>query len=290
MGTRKLVGLVIAGVFGLSTGCDNGSDEVLLTDPADDDGEEGAGETAATEESGGDTMDSGPPMTVTPKRCLELIDGMEEGTNLIPVEGGRQGAWYTFNDESEGGMQTPEGAFVPAAGGSPNSDASIPETLGAARTSGTGFVDWGAGIGVNLNDPGCAEVDDAGECIGEASIPMNYDASGFTGVSYYVRYWGDLPGAPISFKVVTEGVTLEVDGGTCVVVDGAQCEIAHQTSKPAYDGLWRAYEIPFSDLIQPSYAGTNLIPFDPTTVRSLQWQVTQIVPVFDFAIDEVCFY
>jgi len=272
------------------TACD--SPENTFVDLPNDD----EGDTASNgDETGDEPVDeTGSPdptgATVMTKRCVDVIDSMDEGMTLIPATDGRQGAWFVFNDETEGGVQGPSCPFVPAAGGAPNSDGTVPETLGAARTSGSGYTEWGAGIGFNLKDAGCAEVDEACECVGEAATPTAYDATQYEGISYYARYYGEMTGVPVIFKVVTQGVVLEADGGTCVVAEGAQCEGAYQTSKPAFASGWTKYEIPFSSLTQPSYVGTNAIPFDPTTLWALQWQVNQNVAAFDFAIDEICFY
>lgn len=287
MRARDLRGLLFAGVVVLSVGCDESSD---LPSDATAGGSEGGGTTTGST-SGGDETTA--PM-LRPKMCGELIDDMESGTNLILQEGGRQGAWYLYNDLTETGVQMPEGPFVPTAGGAPNSDNTVPETLYSARTSGTGFTEWGAGIGFNINDVGCAMVDEEGVCIDEPPIPMLYDVSAYTGVSFYTRYWGDLAGAPVVFKIVTEGVTLVADGGTCVVPaegeDPGQCEIAHEARATAYKDTWTPYEIAFEDLIQPTVAGSNALDFDPTKVRAFQFQVNQSFPEFDFAVDEVCFF
>src|SRR5688572_484629 len=90
-----------------------------------------------------DTPDSGP----IPEE--DLIDDLEDGDGAIHEVGGRIGSWYTFNDETMTGTQTPvpDTDFLAAEGGAGGS-------LYAARTTGSGFTEWGAGMGLDVNNPG----------------------------------------------------------------------------------------------------------------------------------------
>src|SRR5688572_29905343 len=64
------------------------------------------------------------------------------------------GYWFAFNDATAGGSQTPSGTFAPEmADGSGY----------AVHTSGTGFTNWGAGVGFNLTGVrGCYDLGQSG--------------------------------------------------------------------------------------------------------------------------------
>jgi len=274
-------------------GCAEEPQMIPITPSDDDSNDEGAtSETDPETEGTPNPEDAGTPMTLM-KTCLDLIDDLEDGEVLItPVtEPSRQGAWFVYNDETVTATQTPAVGmpFAPEMPGGPSSDGIIAESLYAARTSGSGFAEWGAGMGFNLNNAGCAADPETGECPeGDDGISMPYDVSGFTGISFYSRYYGDLAGQTVAFKVVTTGVVPPERYGTCEVVTGGQCDAAYEATISIVSE-WTAHEIPFTMLAQPSYAGANAVDFEPATVQALQWQVPMGTD-FDFAIDEVCFY
>src|SRR5690606_1927607 len=104
-------------------------------------------------------------VTILPEN---LIDDLDDGDASIAEVGGRIGAWYTYNDETTGGEQAPpsDSDFAPSAGGPTDSGF-------MARTTGSGFTEWGAGMGFDLNNPGDAK--------------GTWDASAFTGVAFKAR-------------------------------------------------------------------------------------------------------
>jgi len=229
----------------------------------------------------GDSADTGMVVPET-KACLELIDDLESGTGLLPSgsSGDRQGAWYIFNDET--GPQFPTGPFLPDGffGGAPSSDGSALQTLYAARTSGGPFLDWGGGVGFDLVHPGCT-----GGCSELPVFPMPYDASAFSGVSFYARTLnGDT--RDLMFNVPTSGTAPVEREGLCVAQEGGECD-AHFGASIRVGPDWTAFEIPLADLQQPAFGVP--VAFDPTTLLSLHWQVS-VESEFDLAIDEVCFY
>lgn len=117
----------------------------------------GSGGFVATSEGG-----AGGDGSVAP--TFDLIDDVEGKFPLLPERSGRNGAWYMIHDFSYG--QASSGAFQQL-----NPEA--PESLYAARVSGSGFTDWGAQLGVTLK---------AGA--------TGYDASNYCGVRFMAKGTG----------------------------------------------------------------------------------------------------
>ena len=105
-----------------------------------------------------------------------MIDDLDDGNSVLLQQGGRQGAWYTYNDMTTAGLQTPAmgSPFTPSPGGAHDS-------AFAASTEGSGFSVWGAGMGFDLDV--------------EQSVKHPYDGSAFHGVELTA---GAGPGAPRS--------------------------------------------------------------------------------------------
>ncbi len=98
------------------------------------------------------------PIVVEPEPTVcdnGVIDDFEDGDEALPEVGGRRGWWFTINDESPNGTQELSIDCAPATDGAEGTDCS-------ARMQGRGFLDWGASLGVNLNDgEGGAQLYDA---------------------------------------------------------------------------------------------------------------------------------
>jgi len=193
-----------------------------------------------------------------------LIDDLDDGDGSIAEVNGRIGAWYTYNDETATGEQTPDpaGDFAPTAGGT--------SQIGfMARTAGSGFTEWGAGMGLDLNNPGDAK--------------GVWDASSFTGIAFYAA--GDVP---IRVAVVVQAVVPEADGGTCKpgTAEGEECDDAHGQTV-VLDNAWRQYLVPFDQITQEGWG--RPAAFDATTLTGVQFQIPTGAS-FDIAIDEIGFY
>lgn len=228
---------------------DDGATDEGATDGADGSGDDGSGETG----SGSDEIEIEPG---------NMIDDLEDGDPLILAANGRQGAWYTYNDESKGAEQLPPTPFEPTAGGPGNS-------LFQAQTSGSGFATWGAGVGVDLNNEGDPD--------GGDGIRMPYDASAYQGIVFHAR--GTVP---IRVKLLVEGVVAVDAGGTCE----DECDDAHGKIVPL-SNEWAQYTVDFAEAFQEGW-GLEAA-FDPATLMSVQFQVGAGMD-FDYAIDQVGFY
>jgi hypothetical protein len=213
--------------------------------------------------AGGGTDDG-----TTPTGPSDLIDDLEDGDDAINETNGRMGGWYTFNDESTTGTQTPPSSgFMTATGGADGS-------AFAAATSGHGFTVWGAGMGFDLNNP---------EAVGMTGPRAPYDASRFAGIVFKAK--GNVP-VTVSLEVV--GVTPTDRGGTCVpsMTMGEECDDLHGTLiDPTSE--WKEYVVEFSRLRQGGWGKT--VPFAATDVTAVLFQTDKDVS-FDIAVDDVRFY
>jgi hypothetical protein len=172
---------------------------------------------------------------------LGWLDSMDNGSSHIDPTDGRKGTWYTFNDGSEGGVQTPPagGAFTmtPA-------PASAPLPLAghklAVNSFGKGFNDWGAAIGVDLNNDGITYA--------------AYDASKFQGICLWARVGpnADTGGHAVRFEFL--------DGNTTPA--GGVCNDGGAATNACYDGFgatlqldsnWRLFKLTWADLAQEGW-------------------------------------
>jgi endoglucanase len=122
------------------------------------------------------TDTSGPP---------SLIDDLEDGDLAIVRTEGRQGDWFAFDDGTAGLSTLAVGQPGRAAGAF------------AVRATGSGFGQWGGGIGFPLDR--------------DASGRRTYDASGYTGITFWARV---TPG-PQTFALMVVDRNTEPEGGIC---------------------------------------------------------------------------
>ena len=188
------------------------------------------------------------------------IDDLESGTGSIITQQGRIGAWYTYNDETPTGLQTPAmgNPFVPSAPGRASAY--------AAHTVGNGFTSWGAGFGFDLNNAGS-----------DASTRQPYDLSGFSGITFWVK--GD---ATIQLMVATMDAVDVSDGGSCTV----DCNDMHSVNIAVTD-TWVEHQVSFADLAQEGW-GTP-VAFDPTQALAVQFQTGAAV-AFAQWVDDVSLF
>ena len=207
--------------------------------------------------SGGTTgAGGGTPGTVTILPA-NLIDDLEDGDGSISALGGRVGAWYTYNDKTAAGTQTPTvgDPFMPSAGGNGSTK--------AAQTSGSGFAEWGAGFGFDFNNSGSAK--------------GIYPVTAFTGIVFSAK------GTPFRLKVLTTGTVPTAEGGTC-----STTKCGDNFGKPvAATATWQQFVVPFASLTQEGWGDKTT--FDGATVTGVQFQVAANV-TFDISVDDVGLY
>jgi hypothetical protein len=240
------VGLGLLGLSGCASGPSGGG--------GDDDDTAGTACSALTDIPAGDDP--------------TVIDDLEDGDEGIAENGARVGAWYSFNDGTATGTQDPSDKvdFKP----------SMESACGmyAARTTGKGFTDWGAGIGLDLNAPTPAS---------GPEIKLAYDASAYTGVAFEAK-----GNSSIRFQIAEIATVPMAEGGSCTPsdVEGMMCEDGHGKTV-ALSKDWKTYKVPFSELTQEGFG--PMVAFDKKTITGFQWSVLQNL-TFDFSIDNVRFY
>lgn len=271
-GTLTMGLLCTLGLGGVPLGCDAGDssgDETqsgTSVGPGNDsggtDGDGTADESEGDPSDGTETADSDSDGEIVIEPG-DIIDDLEDGDPLIFAAGGRRGAWYTYNDASEGAEQLPPAPFVPTEGGPGTS-------LYMAQTSGSGFSEWGAGLGVDLNNEGDPD--------GGDGMRMTYDASAYQGIVFHARGT-----TPIRVKLLIDAIVPEAAGGSCVA---EKCEDAHGKIITLTDE-WVQYTVDFDEAFQEGWG--EAADFDPGTLLSVQFQVDPNTD-FDFALDQVGFY
>ena len=222
------------------------------------DGDSGDGDSGDGDSGDGDSGSTG-DIDIDPDN---MIDNFEDGDGALIPNGGRQGYWYIFNDETEGATQTPDGEVLPVEGGSDG-------TAMAMNTAGSGFTEWGAGIGIDLNNEG-------GGMEGGNGIKMTYDSSAYAGVVLTAKGNGQ-----IRAMVQIEATIPPEEGGTCAVDCDPHGKVLLLSDE------WQQFTLPFDQLNQEGW-GTPAA-WDSATVVGLQFKVGASTD-FDFWIDEVGFY
>ncbi|MCA9680934.1 MAG: hypothetical protein KC457_01965 [Myxococcales bacterium] len=240
-----------AGTGDTTTDSDTTTGTDTSTDTSTDTTSTSTGTDTTTDTTSTDTTtdSGGPPVD-------DMIDDFEDGDGAILPSGGRQGYWYVFNDGSAGGTQTPPAnAVLPEAGGANG-------TGKAMHTSGSGFSEWGAGIGTDVN--------------GEGGIKMTWDASQYSGIVLMARGSGQ-----VRAVLQIEATVPPEEGGTCA----ANCD-PHGKILVLSDS-WQQFTIPFNQLTQEGW-GTPA-SWDASTLVGIQFKVAANAN-FDFRVDEIGFY
>ena len=194
-----------------------------------------------------------------------LIDNLEDGNDSILPSAGRRGHWFTFNDGTLNGFQTPEpgtllvpDVVVPARGTSTR----------AAHTTGGGFVGWGAGMALDFVNEGTP---------GAWGLPVPHDISQYSGVRFFAK--GNIE---VRVEVTTSATTLVAEGGTCSL----SCNDHHGTFV-SLSSVWTEHSVSFSTLTQRSF-GTPTT-FNPATALTIQFLVLGSLS-FDVWIDDIRFF
>ncbi|MFV8752902.1 hypothetical protein ACNOYE_20340 [Nannocystaceae bacterium ST9] len=239
-----------------------GADDVDSGEDTDDTGTDAGTDDAGTDgDTDGDTSDSGDTDDI-PIEPDNMIDNFEDGDGALIPNGGRQGYWYIFNDATAGATQSPAvDAVLPESGGADG-------TSLAMHTAGSGFAEWGAGIGVDLNNAGDPE--------GGNGIKMIYDASAYTGIVVRAKGNGQLRAS-----VQIEATIPPEEGGTCAMDCDPHGKVLLLSDE------WQQFTLTFDDLQQEGW-GTPA-SWDASKVVGLQFKVAKDVE-FDFWVDEVGFY
>jgi hypothetical protein len=183
---------------------------------------------------------------VVPKGTL-IWDG--QGISNLPESIEPPGSWFVYSDKSPKGVKKPPSVeeFTSAL------------ESGALHTTGTGYTEWGGGVGTNLVGSAVLTPVDATKYKG-----FKFKASGST---------------PMKFLVATVDTMPEF--GRCKkCYDHYRIIIGDLGKEP------RTYEIKWSDLSQSGWG--DKVKFDTKTVVGLNW-TSKDAMTWDFTIDDVAF-
>jgi hypothetical protein len=251
-----------------ASGATDGGGSSPSSSGANSDGGGGGVTPAPTATSGSDASAPAPSSACsTAGMRVEMIDDMEARSSSIIPSAGRVGAWYAYNDGTAGGTLTPAAgsAFLPAKVEPPRGSSAY-----AARMTGSGFTQWGAGMAFNLNDPG----DGKG-----GSAKAVYDGSAYTAITFCAR-------AAASTSLRVNLATKDTDATGDVCSPAAKCA-DHFGKGISLSTDWTQYTIKFSDVAQVGW-GQAIPTFNPAQIYSTQFQVAQGA-TFDVWIDDVQF-
>jgi len=206
-----------------------------------------------------------------------LIDDFEDGNAGLPMPplGGRAGGWYAVNDGSPAGTQIPP-AMDPTRPPKPGAPGHDGKGF-ALYTSGKGFKEWGAGLGVSFsNVPGM-------------TMPCVYDAAIHTGIRFWAMGKVTGPDPVLHFRVITTDVADREHAGLC----DANTETCYDNFNYDVDlsflgvGAWEQYVVRFADLKQGGWGTPK--KFYPNHLLSLEF-VTGPDADFEVAVDQVEFF
>ncbi|HET7543268.1 MAG TPA: hypothetical protein VFK05_25515 [Polyangiaceae bacterium] len=202
-----------------------------------------------------------------------LIDDLEDGDNVIRPIGNRTGYWYTFNDGTTTGMQTPAPSVL-FKGTSPGSTTS---PMFAATTSGSGFTGYGAGMGFDFNNT--------------ASKACPYDASAYKGITFWAKgNAGNMTGMTLKAMIKIPATTpVAQASGACPKTSMCEDHFALKPA-PALTTAWTKYTITFAAPTTFAQEGFGTVAtFDKSKIIAMQFQVAKSVK-FDFSIDDLAFF
>jgi len=248
----------------LSVSCNDAKNSSQGSDgDGDGDGDsdgDGDGDGDAEEDLKPDLGDY-PPIDIL---ALNMIDDLEDGDTELINQGGRSGAWYVYNDGTKTGKQTPVAKeFKLADSGAHKSSYSV-------HTTGSGFTEWGAGIGFDLRNL-------SNVCNGD--VPSeHYNAEVFNGVAFMAKGNGI-----IRIKIPIPAVLPVDQGGTCT----KDCENAHGRYIKLTN-QWHQYQVKFKDMIQDEGWGASF-DFNAAELLAIEFEVLEKVD-FDFYIDDIAFF
>jgi hypothetical protein len=213
--------------------------------------------------SGGSALTGGLPATggfvATGGAPQYMIDDLEDGDGDIIVAESRGGYWYTFNDGTTTGWQSPVwgGRIFKA---QPISDR--PGSLFAAWTQGGGFTSWGAGMALYFR--------------GTSSL---YNANKYRGISFWAKI--GVNAANVVRMNVSDNQTVS-DGGICT-----DCWDHFGVTFVAYQ-TWQRYSYLWSDMTQRGW-GVPLAPaINPAKLRSIEFSTQEGID-FELYIDDIAF-
>ncbi len=179
-----------------------------------------------------------------------VIDDLEDGDVAILNREGRQGSWFAFDDGSAGTRTNVE---LRPAGRSGSTK--------AACISGSGFTGWGGGIGLSL--------------LGDGAARRLYDASAYTGISFWAR------GSATRFRAMVVDKYSDPSGALCTACyDHFQSAFTPSATWTHYTFTWKELtQLGFGDM-QPNVCAQGIFALQ------FQWGSGDD---FELCLDDVSF-
>ena len=218
---------------------------------------------ASTAGSSGAAGSSAAAASVAGKECpLDYtIDDCEDGQNQVKVQKGRNGYWYTFLDKVGTTITPPAGKTFIMSQGGPNGSMYTARMMGKVSATGDPLY---AGMGFSFTNP-----------------KGQYDASAYTGVSFYAKVG---PSAIKAVRLKVPDVSTDPDGKICTECFndfGADLTLTDQ---------WKQYIVPFSDMSQmEGWGNPHPKGVDKTKLYGMQWQINAPGADYDLWVDNVAF-
>jgi hypothetical protein len=207
---------------------------------------------------------------------LDYIDDMEDGDAKILGRDGRVGYWYTYHDTTAGTLN-PDQGVVPTMETIPGRRCGT--STRAMRVTGSGFTDWGAGLGFALR----YGAGDAG-----VGTELPYDGSRFKGFTF----WGRIGDTSIgTIRVGFGDKWSRPEGGVCTVTPTLGPNACYDTFGESFTltTTWQRFSIEFGQLQQRSF-GLARPGLDTTALMTFDVAIPPASPVFDVWIDDVAFF
>ena len=137
---------------------------------------------------------------------VDAIADFEMGSADINSAPGRKGSFFTYNDLSPTGVETPPMDSTVAPSEIPGKRCTSKFAL---HVSAKGFTTWGAGFGSDIAYGVDAAAADSG-----ANPRGSYDASAYAGITFWAR---SEPGSKPGLRMNVADKTTAPEGGKCVV-------------------------------------------------------------------------
>jgi hypothetical protein len=224
-----------------------------------------------------------PPMVDCTKDSgvvVDMIADFEMASGKINDARGRNGSFFTYNDLTPAGVQDPRAG-----------DASPVEIPGgrcmskwAMHVTAKGFTTWGAGFGTDLAygiapDGGMLVIDGG-------SARGSYDASAYTGISFWARVE---PGSKPGIRINVADSTTAPEGGKCVLDNTSPNRCYDDFGQSlGITSTWDYFKIPFSATTQSGF-GLKGVAIDRAHLYGIQFQAPASVD-YNVWLDDLAFY
>jgi hypothetical protein len=238
---------------------------------------------------GGGGAGAGLDCTMNVSRNDNTISDFESGTGAVLPSGGRNGAWYAYNDQTATCVEDPP----PGAMNTPAARLDSPRcgSVYALRMKGTGCGTWGAGIGTDLAAPLPPDggATDGGAPVGVVAVKHPYDLRGYRAISFWGRVGAGSTTA-VRIKLPMGIDTKVADGGRCQLSEVGTDKCSNDWGRQlTFTAEWKMFSValtndPISGLSTETWG--KQFPLDLSDVVAIQFQVGT-ASAFDVWIDDV---